>query len=389
MVLHQPDGGRDYYGRFPEGLPTDEGYFPIGVWFESLLSSSDVALDLDAGLNTYVELTENSDIALARESGLYVLPSFVAEGANGFVVTDEPDMWAGAGSAEWAGRLPGEGEICRPPGSGCGFTVIRELRHGLPREAMTYINFGKGVAFWHDDQDARAFVATADVVSVDTYWFTDPNICGAHEGGRGRDLLPSECRAAANYGWSVQRVRDLVSPSGSKPVWAFVEVGHPFEDSQAPTITAAEVRAAVWHSVIAGARGVVYFNHNFGGECISQHVLRDACGAGVRDTVAAVNHQIAELAPHLNSPSAEGLVEATAGVATLVKVRGSEVTVVAASRNPDGVEAHFAVPCAGNRDVRVLGEARTRPMTEGVFSDSFEDGNAVHIYRIDGRECLA
>ena len=25
-----------------------------------------------------------------------------------------------------------------------------------------------------------------------------------------------------------------------------------------------EVRAAVWHSLIAGARGIVYFNHSFG-----------------------------------------------------------------------------------------------------------------------------
>ena len=38
------------------------------------------------------------------------------------------------------------------------------------------------------------------------------------------------------------RVRDLVSPAGSKPVWAFVEVGHPFTESHAPSIQPAEVR---------------------------------------------------------------------------------------------------------------------------------------------------
>ena len=50
--------------------------------------------------------------------------------------------------------------------------------------------------------------------------------------------------------------------AGSKPVWAVVELGHPFSESDWPTITPAQVRAAVWQSLIAGARGIVYFNHS-------------------------------------------------------------------------------------------------------------------------------
>ena len=46
-----------------------------------------------------------------------------------------------------------------------------------------------------------------------------------------------------------------------KPIWNFVEVGHPFTESNAPTITGPQIRAAVWHSIIAGARGIIYFNH--------------------------------------------------------------------------------------------------------------------------------
>ena len=45
---------------------------------------------------------------------------------------------------------------------------------------------------------------------------------------------------------------------------------------------------------------------------------------------------------------------------------------------------NFAIPCAGNATATVLGENRTLPVTAGSFSDSFADGNAVHIYRIDG-----
>ena len=104
-------------------------------------------------------------------------------------------------------------------------------------------------------------------------------------------------------------MRSLVSPRGSKPIWNFVEVGHPFTENDAPTIQAAAIRAAVWHSLIAGARGILYFNHNFGGPCQSQHVLRDSCGAAVRPTVKAVNEQIKRLAPVLNAPFADGSLD--------------------------------------------------------------------------------
>ena len=77
-------------------------------------------------------------------------------------------------------------------------------------------------------------------------------------------------------------MRRLVSPARSKPVWAFVEVGHPFTEDDFPAVTPAEVRAAVWQSLIAGARGIIYFNHSFGGPCQTQHALRDSYSASIR-----------------------------------------------------------------------------------------------------------
>ena len=49
--------------------------------------------------------------------------------------------------------------------------------------------------------------------------------------------------------------------------------------------------------------------------------------------------------------------------------------------------ATFDVPCVGDATVTVLDEGRTIPLIGGRFSDSFADGNAVHIYRIDGSRC--
>ena len=118
--------------------------------------------------------------------------------------------------------------------------------------------------------------------------------------------------------------RDLVSPAGSKPVWAIVELGHPSPKSDWPTITPPQVRAAVWQSLIAGARGIVYFNHSFGGPDQTQHILRDGTNPGspyapIRSVVTAINSEIAALAPVLNSPTVTSGWSHGAGTTAMVK----------------------------------------------------------------------
>ena len=74
------------------------------------------------------------------------------------------------------------------------------------------------------------------------------------------------------------------------PIWGFVEVGWPFTETAAQggrQIQPAEIQAAVWHEIIAGARGIIYFNHSFGGPEQTQHVLRDPDYAAERAAVTA------------------------------------------------------------------------------------------------------
>ena len=90
-----------------------------------------------------------------------------------------------------------------------------------------------------------------------------------------------------------------------KPVWKFVETGHPFDDNMGGdrSIAPAEIRAAVWHSIIAGARGIIYFQHSFGGPCVGDHhTIRTNC-EGTRPMVTSVDAQIKSLAAVLNSPT--------------------------------------------------------------------------------------
>jgi len=382
------DAGPDYYGKFTNSLPTDPSFFPIGVWLESVLDKGNTAMDSAAGINTYVELTGNSDVQLIKDAGMYALPTFPHQAASGYVLSDEVDMWAGPGDARWTGKYPGDGAPCFPAGTPCGYTIQKERRAAAPANVLLYSNYGKGVTFWESDEEAHGFIrGVQDLVSADNYWFTDPNICGKGEGGAivgyTRDLTGDECRLAANYGWTIDRLRNLQQPTARIPVWGFVENGHPSGDvPNTSTITGAELRAAVWSSLIHGARGIIYFNHNFGGPCVTQHVIRD-CGKDIVPTLMNVNKQITTLAPVLNAPFLDGATTVSGPVDHTTKLLNGKVYVFAGSNKAAGGTATFTVKCGGSTAV-VIDENRTIPIVEGTFTDNFADGNAVHLYSIEG-----
>ncbi|KRC62782.1 hypothetical protein ASE14_02905 [Agromyces sp. Root81] len=388
VTVRAVDGGADYYGHFEDGLPDDPGFFPIGVWFASVTSSSDTEADRSMGVNTYVELTANSSLELIADAGMHAIPSVPEDGAAGLLVADEVDMWAGPGDGAWTGAYPGDGQVCTGDVA-CGYSIMAELVDGAPAGLMTVANFGKGVAFWESDVEAQRFLEFTDVVSTDAYWFTDPNICGATEGGWGPgdgEAIPDgECRIAANYGWTVEHLRSLVSPASSKPVWQFVEVGQPFGDG--PVVTGAQIRSAVWSGIIHGARGVVYFNHGFGDACSTENVLRDACGDPVREEVAALNRQLADLAPALNAPFVDGLVDVDGSVDVAVKLIDDGFTIIAGATSANDGEVGFTIECGNAATATVVGEDRTIPVVDGRFSDRFPDSDTVHVYRLEGGTC--
>ncbi|WP_285186845.1 hypothetical protein [Rhodococcus sp. MEB041] len=385
-MLREIDGGATYFSQFSPSLPSDPGFFPIGVWAESVVDDTRLPSYSAASFTTYVEPTPDTDLARIGLNGMYVLSSRSDGPTDGRVTTDEADMWAGPGDATWTGLYPGEGEICVPATEKCGYTVMDALEAQSDRTRLTYTNYGKSVLFWGTDEQSSKFVNDyQDVVSADAYWFTDPNICDATEGGTllkdGVDLDPDECLRASNYGATVDRVRSLVEPAGSKPVWAFVEVGQPFAESRR-AIEPAEVEGAVWSSIIHGAQGVVYFNHSFGGECRSQHVLLD-CGRGMLERVGDVNARITELAPVLNSPYLDGFLASAPGLDTMVKYTDGVVHVLAMSEQ-GGATGRMTLSCAVDSTADVVGEDRRVEVDKGVIVDDFADSNSAHVYRITG-----
>ena len=452
LDLTPVDGGANYYARFSDALPSDPSYFPVGVWFESVTEPADVNTDRAAGLNLYVVLTANSDVGLARASGMKTIVQGDEFGpgtpTQGWFLADEVDMTSGPGA---------------------GYTEMQSIADALPNDGrIRYSNYGKGVTFWESDAEAARFVNDyQDVVSADNYWFTDNNICSGTEGGSliagGASLSSAECHRAANYGATVDRVRALVNPPGSKPVWAIVELGHPAGESDWPTITPPQVRAAAWQSLIAGARGIVYFNHSFGGPDQTQHILRDGANpsspyAPIRSVVTATNREIATLAPVLNSPTVSAGWSQGPGTTAMVKwVAGTaektgspnakkkkcrskkhskkckrkkhkkhkrpaqsakkkrckskkhskkckrkkrkETTATQGTRGRfyvfagsagGAAEGRFYLPGVGDATATVVDEDRAVRVRGGTFQDHFADGNAVHIYCIGvGSKCAS
>jgi hypothetical protein len=363
------DGGTGFYGSFTSPLPTSTSFFPIGVWFESVSGQGDVDTDKAAGLNTYVELTDNSNTSVLGSSGMNVITdnlSGLGAAKNGHLLADEVDMQYGPGA---------------------GYDQMTQLNAALPADGkIRYANYGKGVVFWESDADAARFVNDfQNFTSTDVYWYTDPDACLASQGGGllglNRNLTNAECHRASNYGVQVDKVRRLAGYD--TPIWAYVELGNPWS-SGGTTINPDQAAAAVWSTLIHGARGIVYFNHSFGGSCQTQHILRDPCYSTMRAKITALNAQITRLAPVLNAPRVDGLTTVTGAVDTQTKYANGSLYVFAGAQAASSTTARFSLPCVGDATVTVLDENRTIPMSGGAFADSFANDTSYHLYRIDG-----
>jgi hypothetical protein len=375
--LAQPDGGPSYYGRFTNPLSTSPDYFPIGVWGAYSQTAANRNLDADVGINLYVWAADPGfwdDIAADPRFDLFGgspdRNHANANHVNGWVLADEIDMQQGPGAC------PGQ---------------VNSIKASLPADGTArYNNYGKGIfPGWETDEQFACFVNSQDVTSDDIYWFTDPHACGSlAEGpsffGLNRALTLAECRRASNYGYVVDRMRTLDARDGERrPIWNFVEVSHPWHEPS--HITGSQIRAAVWHSLIAGARGIIYFQHTFelGSTCSNpHHTLRSDCH-GNRQAVKAVNAQVKAVAPVLNAPFVTSGHSATGDVKHMVKFSGGKFYVFAGAHNGGG-QATFSIPCVGDATAVVAGENRSIPVNGGQWTDLFADPNAIHIYRIDG-----
>jgi hypothetical protein len=365
LTLQQIDGGLDYYAQFTNPLPTSPSFFPIGVWGSYAHEPDNMDKDAAVGINTYVWAADVGYLEAIRNDGRF------------HVIVNRSD--GQPGSETFARLLDDEMDMQQGPDA-CP-DAIDAIKATLPPDGRArYANYGKGVLSWgasgyggHNDTSSACFVNAQDITSADEYWHTD--------------IFQTEDAMSQNswgYGWNIERQRMLDATDGVRtPQWGFVEVTDLGEPQL--TISPAEIRASVWHMLIKGARGIIYFQHDFGGTCLTHHALREtgsSCYGAKIAVVTSTNAQIKSLAPVLNSPFVNGGRTVTGPVEHMIKWDGINLYVFAAGRSNGSMD--FSMPCVGNATTVVLGESRSISIADGEFSDTFADGNAVHIYRIDG-----
>jgi hypothetical protein len=354
---------------YVNGFPARPEFFPLGVWQQPPRTAEEYKA---IGINTFVGLWEGpteGQLAELAKSGLYVVAEQNDVGVSspnrgvikGWMQSDEPDN-------------------AQPPVSGLGpyspcipaAEVARRSQAMKARDPTrpVFVNFGRGVAdpFWSgrgtctgDEKYYDVAVKDADIVGFDIYPV-------GSDTPRVKGRLEYVARGVVN-------LRKRTSPSQN--VWSAIETT---AIDPARPVTPAEVRAEVWMALIHGARGIVYFVHEWAGGLREDGIFRHP--EIVRE-VARINRTIASLAPVLNSPDRPDRVSlfAPAPIATMVKEDASELYLFAVAMENRPTTARFAIAGLSDAEASVLNEGRNVAVKDGILEDGFL-GYAVHLYKI-------
>jgi hypothetical protein len=432
-VTYQPiDGGSTYFAHLGAASAWMDGHILAGAWLEQPQSATEVGYSAAMGDNIYWNLSGSSvDYNLIRAGGMHIsAPSHDANSGSETVMYDghdEDDMNFGPGVNAWNDNGTYNQSACVPSGSQCGYTASASGFNSRPFTGTAiHQGYGKGVLFWETDPQAAKFMTYTDVPSADSYWLTDqdlaipgqggcallPNSPTACTNGNATGLTLAQSELPANYAYDVTRLEQLDLQNGaSKPIAVDVEVGCPLQgDNSGHCVNVAQFTAAAWHALIAGARGIIWFQHSFSGPCIDFRTLMDGsnpnAGANLYNCqitpgetlhnlvqgMTAFNAKVSSLNGVLLSPTAVGYVNTTADVSTTAKAYGGNCYVFAGSGKPAtpppaNQSASFTLADSYTGPVTVFAENRTIQATNGVFQDTFADANAVHIYQLNGSTC--
>jgi hypothetical protein len=447
VTLRQIDGGPHYYAHIATGSAWMDRHIMVGAWLEQPLTATDVGYDVAMGNNIYWNLAGNPldtkdcggvqpcrvNFNVIRAAGMHASAPDVTSKSGSETVAyegaDESDMNFGPGFDGWNPKRGIYNQTsCIPSQSQCGYTVAKFFYTGLPeiygstgypigKKPITQ-GFGLGVLFWETDAQAAKFLTYSDTLSADSYWMTDPNLALPSEGGcallphsptacgngRGSGLTAAQRALPANYAYNVTRLQQIEALNGrQKPITVDVETGCPGLSDICTTPAASS--AAAWHALIAGARGIIWFQHNFGGPCVDFSTFYDGSdpsspmyncqqtpGISLHNVVghvSAFNHLVARLNSVLLAPFAENYVHTgSADVSVMAKYSRGVFYVFAASGKPgipprNNLSVTFRLAGGYTGPVRLIGgRHRILHAVDGIFSDTFANEDSVHIYKI-------
>jgi hypothetical protein len=360
------------YSAWKNGPSSDPSFFPLAVWLQSPDNAERYKA---AGINLYVGLwkgpTEEQLTAL-RAAGMRAVCSQNDVGLKyrddpiiaAWMHGDEPD------NAQSLGEGKGYGPPILPEKIIEDYKKIRAADPSRPvllnlGQSVAWDNYiGRGVRRNHPE-DYGEYVKGGDIVSFDIYPVTSPY---------------KEIKGNLWYvSTGVERLRGWAGEQ--RFVWNCIECTRISANTKA---TPHQVRAEVWMSLIHGSRGIIYFVHEWKPQ-FNEHALLD--DPEMLAAVTALNTQIHELAPILNSPTVtSGAVVQSSNpdvpVDTMVKQYKGETYLFAAGMRDGATKAAISLKdLSGTRTAEVIGENRKISVRNGRFEDEFEP-YGVHLYRI-------
>jgi hypothetical protein len=359
------------------GPPTAPAFFPLGVWLQNPSRAEEYRR---AGFNLYVALWRGpteAQLTTLKQAGMKVICHQNDVGLQhrddpviiGWMHGDEPD------NAQSLGRGKGYG----PPILPAKIVEDYRARRAADPTRPVLLNLGQGVAWdnWigrgtrrNHPEDYPEYVKGCDIASFDIY-----------------PAVHDNAEVAGKLWFVAQGVERLIKWSGERPVWNCLEctrISHPADRKPTPQ----QVRCEAWMALIHGSRGLIYFVHQFKPTFREAALLDDPQMLGA---VTALNRQIIELAPVLNSPSLQNAVKVTSSnadvplAATLKQSEGATYVFAVAMREGK-TTGRFTVPTLATNSlvtVKVLGEERQLTAQNGSFTDTFDSWD-VHLYRWSG-----
>ena len=362
----------------------DPSYFPIAVWWQTTSVASQYR---DAGINMYVtgeQLTETTlgvlkaaDMKVICCQYPYPLSQVNEKAIYGWIhYKDEPDN----SNVDYYGD-------CTP------ISVVinnyKTMKAADPTRPV-YLNLGMGVSYlswagrgscanqWWQYADTitghgtirNGYIKASDIISYDIY-----------------PVNSKYALVSGNLSYVSKGVDSLKSWSKTidRPTWTCIETtlynsGSILKRTPTPT----EVKAEVWMAIIHGATGITYFAHKTYPVFIETALLQDPY---MLAAVKEINFQITSIAPVINSPTLKTFATKSSSNAS--------VPVDIMSKYYNGSNYIFAVPMLTGSttvtfsttntvatSVEVIGENRSIPIVNGVFSDDFSDYQ-VHLYKMN------
>ncbi|HEY1957500.1 MAG TPA: hypothetical protein VGH28_17900 [Polyangiaceae bacterium] len=352
----------DTYGAWFGGY-SDPTFFPISVW----LQDPSIAKQYQAiGVNQYIGLYNGPTTQDLTNLTTASMPAYCDQNATGLANLQNKII------AGWTQQ--DEPDNAQPDGQG-GYgpcvspATIQNLYQQMKTKDPTrpvFLNVGQGVAndAWvgrgscsNQPQDYPEYAKGSDVISFDIYPVNS-----------GLDITL--------VATGVDRLGQAVS--NKKPVWNWIECTRIDQANTKPTPD--QVKSEVWMSIVHGSMGIGYFVHQFT-PTEDDHALLD--DSAMKTAVGAIDQQIHDLAPALNTPPITNAVtEASSSkVDFLVKRQGGKLYVLAVSMTATPTTATFTLAHDAMTSVTVLGENRSVPVASNAFQDAF-DAYAVHLYAI-------